>query len=590
MALRSGVRPLAGLDYYGPMTRFHRLLVPAIVAGMACFSGAQARAQEPAVPNSAMDSTIFYEVLVGELSAGNGDPGSAYQLLLDAARKTGEGQLYERAITVALQARAGDSALLAAQAWLRSAPASQAANRYVLQILLGLNRLNEAAEPLKRSLAALNPDARKAAIEEIPGTFGRVSDKKAAARLVEQVLAPDLGNKATGVAAWTAVGTLRLMGSDMAGALDAARNGAALSAQASEPVQLALALLESGYAPAEELVQQQLTDASPPALRMVYVRVLIDQQKFAQARAQIDQLIRNQPDYANAWLVRGSLEFQDHQLPQARSSLEKYLSLAANPTEASEPGASQANILLSQIAEQDGKPQEALAYLDRISRPQDMVRAQMRRATLMAHQGKLDEARALIHDTPELQPEDARTKISTEVQLLRDAQQYQAAYDTLQRSSNRFAMDPDYLYDLAMAAEKLDKVAEMETLLRKVIALRPDYHNAYNALGYSLADRNMRLPEARALVLKALEFAPDDPFIVDSLAWVEFRSGNLDKAQSLLESAYARQPDPEIAAHLGEVLWNSQQRERAQSIWQEALRRSPDNLTLRETLKRLTPL
>lgn len=561
------------------------------MAGLTCFSAALARAQEAAPANSAMDSTIFYEVLVGELSAGSGDPAPAFQLLLDAARRTGDGQLFERAIGIALQARAGDSALQAAQTWSRTAPGSQAANRYLLQILLGLNRLNEAAEPLKRSLTGLGTQERIAAIGEIPAAFGRVSDKKAAARLVEQVLAMDLDNPATGVAAWTAIGTLRLMASDLPAALEAARKALALSPRAASPVQLALALLESGHAPAEEVVQAQLDESAPPDLRMAYVRVLIDQQKFVQARTQTDQLLHSHPEFANAWLVRGSLEFQDQQMAQAQASLKKYLSLAeGDTTQASEPGLAQAYILLSQIAEQQGQPQEALAYVDRIQRPQDYVRAQMRRASLMAHQGQLEEARALIHATPELLPEDARTKISTEVQLLRDAQQHQAAYDTLARSATRFSSDPDYLYDLAMAAEKLDRISEMETLLRKVIALKPDYHNAYNALGYSLADRNLRLPEARALVLKALEFAPDDPFIVDSLGWVEFRSGNLDKAQNLLEGAYARQPDPEIAAHLGEVLWNSQQRERAQSIWQEGLRRGPDNQTLRDTIRRLAPL
>ena len=102
-----------------------------------------------------------------------------------------------------------------------------------------------------------------------------------------------------------------------------------------------------------------------------------------------------------------------------------------------------------------------------------------------------------------------------------------------------------------------------------------------------MAERNQRLPEARQLIKKALEFAPNDPFITDSLGWVEFRSGNLPEALRLLQVAYKARPDAEIAAHLGEVLWAMGRREQAMTVWREAVGQSPDNETLRETLKRL---
>jgi Flp pilus assembly protein TadD len=124
-------------------------------------------------------------------------------------------------------------------------------------------------------------------------------------------------------------------------------------------------------------------------------------------------------------------------------------------------------------------------------------------------------------------------------------------------------------------------------LLRRIIAEKPDYHHAYNALGYSLADRNIRLGEARQLILKALEFAPGDPFISDSLGWVEFRSGNAAEALRILQSAFKSRPDAEIAAHLGEVMWSLGKREQAMGIWKEGLALNADNETLLETLKRL---
>jgi tetratricopeptide (TPR) repeat protein len=149
--------------------------------------------------------------------------------------------------------------------------------------------------------------------------------------------------------------------------------------------------------------------------------------------------------------------------------------------------------------------------------------------------------------------------------------------------------DPDLMYEQAMLAEKLNRLDEMERLLRQIMAQDPSYYNAYNALGFSLADRKMRLPEAKELILKALSFAPDDPFITDSLGWVEFRLGDLQNALKLLQKAYKGSPDAEIAAHLGEVLWQLNQRDEARKIWREGQRAAPNNETLQETLQRLKP-
>ena len=138
-----------------------------------------------------------------------------------------------------------------------------------------------------------------------------------------------------------------------------------------------------------------------------------------------------------------------------------------------------------------------------------------------------------------------------------------------------------------MVAEKMGNPAEMERLLRSIITTQPDYHHAYNALGYSLADRGIQLPEAKQLILKALEYAKDDPFIIDSLGWVEFRSGNLEEALRLLKAAFLSKPDAEIAAHLGEILWALDQHQEAIDIWKKGSLLNPANETLTETLKRL---
>lgn len=578
------------MDYYGPMLPFQRLAALLFAATLGAHAQAPDTAASPPA-TSALDGELFYELLLGELSAQGGEPGTGYSLILDAARKTGDARLYQRAVEIALEARSGESALQAARAWKQALPNSKDANRYVLQILIGLNRIGDIQEPLKRDIALTAPKERVLAISLIPRYFARASDKKQAADVVEQALAEHLNSHTTGVAAWITVGRLRLEANDVTAALEAARRAQTIDPRAESPALLALALMSISAPQAEPLVRKYLDGKPQTEVRMEYTRVLLNAQRYAEAAQQIRLITTEKPDYAEAWLIQGSLDLQDGKLVPAETALKRYVELAlskksANAAEQNR-GLVQAYLSLAQIAEQRKNFAEAESWLSKITSSEDMIRAQSRRAGILAKQGKLDEARKLIRNLPERSPADARLKLSAEVQLLRDNKLYKPAYDLLAEATGRNPNDVDLLYDQATLAEKLGNPDDMERLLRQIIATRPDYHHAYNALGYSLAERNIRLPEAKQLILKALEFAPGDPFISDSLGWVEFRSGNLPEAFRILQSAFKTRPDAEIAAHLGEVLWGMGKREQAISIWKEGLMLNAENETLTGTLKRL---
>ena len=538
---------------------------------------------------SAMDAELFYQLLLGELNSRGGESATGFTLVIDAARRTNDPELYKRAVELALQSRAGDAALEAARAWRQAHPRSREASRYTLQILAALNRVAESAEPLKAEISLAPVPERDAVLAAVPRLYARVSDKRLAASVVEQALAEHLAQPATAATAWTTVGRMRLAASDTAGALEAARRGQAANAQAEGPALLALELMDPRQPQAEPIVRKYLDGKPLPELRMGYARALLDAQRYAEAQQQLQRVTADKPDLPEAWLARGTLQVQDNQLAEAETSLKRYLALVQEQRSAEERtrGLAQAYLALAQVAEKRKDYAQASAWLDKIENAQDLVSAQNRRASILARQGKLDEARKLLRALPERSPEDVRMKLSAEVQLLRENKQYKAAYDLLAQAAAKQPKEPDLLYEQAMLAEKLGNLPEMERLLRQVIATKPDYHHAYNALGYSLAERNLRLPEARQLIQKALEFAPGDPFISDSLGWVEFRMGNKAEAARILETAYKARPDAEIAAHLGEVLWSQGQRERAQAIWKEGLLLNSENETLLETLKRL---
>jgi tetratricopeptide (TPR) repeat protein len=580
------------LDYYGSMKRFPLAAGALLMLALAQAAPAQAPpAGDPDAPAvaTALDAELFYQLLLGEINARGTEPAAGYSLVLDAARRTNDPALYQRAVDIAFHARSGDAALQAANAWKQAFPDSREANRYVLQILLALNRVPDSAAALKHELALAIPQDRDAVLATVPRIYSRVSDKKVAADVVEKALADYLAQPATGAPAWTAVGRMRLAAGDMAGAVDAAQRAQGVNPQSEAPALLALELMDPKLPQAEVLVRRYLGGKPLPELRMGYARALLDAQRYSEATQQLQVVTAEKPDYPEAWLVQGTLQLQDNQDAAAEASLKRYLELAQNQRTGDERnrGLAQAYLSLSRIAEKRKDFPLAGAWLDKIENTQDLVAAQNRRASILAGQGKLPEARKLLKALPERTPEDARMKLNAEVQLLREHKQFKAAYELLGQAIAKPPFDADLVYDQAMIAEKMGNLAEMERLLRQVIAAKPEYHNAYNALGYSLADRNLRLPEAKELIQKALTFAPEDPFISDSLAWVEFRMGNKAEALRILNAAYKMRPDADIAAHLGEVLWSLGQRDRAQSIWKEGLLLNSDNETLQETLKRL---
>jgi tetratricopeptide (TPR) repeat protein len=580
------------LDYYGSMKRFPLAAGALLMLALAQAAPAQAPAagdpDAPAVA-TALDAELFYQLLLGEINARGTEPAAGYSLVLDAARRTNDPALYQRAVDIAFHARSGDAALQAANAWKQAFPDSREANRYVLQILLALNRVPDSAAALKHELALAIPQDRDAVLATVPRIYSRVSDKKVAADVVEKALADYLAQPATGAPAWTAVGRMRLAAGDMAGAVDAAQRAQGVNPQSEAPALLALELMDPKLPQAEVLVRRYLGGKPLPELRMGYARALLDAQRYSEATQQLQLVTAEKPGYPEAWLVQGTLQLQDNQDAAAEASLKRYLELAQNQRTGDERnrGLAQAYLSLSRIAEKRKDFPLAGAWLDKIENTQDLVAAQNRRASILAGQGKLPEARKLLKALPERTPEDARMKLNAEVQLLREHKQFKAAYELLGQAIAKPPFDADLVYDQAMIAEKMGNLAEMERLLRQVIAAKPEYHNAYNALGYSLADRNLRLPEAKELIQKALTFAPEDPFISDSLAWVEFRMGNKAEALRILNAAYKMRPDADIAAHLGEVLWSLGQRDRAQAIWKEGLLLNSENETLQETLKRL---
>jgi tetratricopeptide (TPR) repeat protein len=408
---------------------------------------------------------------------------------------------------------------------------------------------------------------------------------------VQKALTNWLNDPGVGATAWATIGRLWMSADDKAKALQAATKGLAVDAHSEHPALLALSMMNPDTPQAENLVKKHLTFARPE-FRMAYIKSLLNAQREDDAQQQLLVIRTQTPDYADAWLIDGALALQAGQLDLADKQLQHYLELV-NATPVAQRhaetvrGRSQAFFSLSQVAQRRKDLNAAEAWLQRVDNPEDVSRAQVRRASLMAQQGRVDEAVTLIRSLPENSDADAAFKRAAEVQLLREEKLFDRARDRLQTLTQQYPDDLDLVYELAMLYEKSGNLPDMERLLRSLMLAKPDDPHAFNALGYSLADHNMRLPEAIELISKALDLSPKDPFIIDSLAWAQFRSGNIAEALRLLKGAFKERPDPEIAAHLGEVLWTSDQQEEATQVFRAGLKLNPDNEALQETIKRL---
>lgn len=577
-------------------------------APVAATAAAPAASAPVAIPsNSGLDAPLFYQLLVGELELRTGQAGVAYQVLLDAARRTKDEELFKRVVNIALQARAGDQALIAARAWRESLPGSLPAQQMTVQLLGLLNRPAEAVEPLRQLLSLTPAEQRGSVLSGLPRLFQRAAEPKRVLAALEPLLQTASKEPTTRLAAQVALARLAMAADDNARALSLSQAVAQQAPESDEAMQLALELMPR--LPAAELLitaRLQAQDEKLPAkqeLRLAYGRALARAQRPAEAAREFRAVTINAAENLSAWFALGALELELRHAEAADAALREYLqrlerstpdkaatsadSEAEKGQDPQQEARQQAWLMLAQAAELRGDLKGAELWLNKVDSPQRRFEAQYRRASLIARQGRLAEARKILQALPEDSPEALRSKLMAESQLLRDQREWGAAYEVLAAANERLPGDADLLYEQSMMAEKLERMDEMEALLRRVIAIKPEHHHAYNALGYSLADRNLRLEEARELIAKALSFVPSEPFILDSMGWVEFRLGNLPEALRLLRVAYEARPDAEIAAHLGEVLWASGQQDEARKIWREGAQRDPKNEALLDTLKRL---
>ncbi|MBY0243009.1 MAG: tetratricopeptide repeat protein [Burkholderiaceae bacterium] len=536
------------------------------------------------LPGVDLTADLFYKLTKAELDFKRGQWQSAYVTLMVLAQQTRDPRLAQRSAEMALSAKQGGEAMAAIRLWRELAPESDDAAQYFLGFAVLGDDLTEAEQAFTQRLKKSPANARGLAMFQMQQFLLRAKDKAAAFALMERVLAPYAGQ----LEAHLVLAQGAFANNEALRAATEARRALSIKPD-SELALLTMAQVTPDPALVTKLVTEFLAQY-PQAreVRAAYARMLVEQKQYDKARNEFLILLKGQPDNPSTLYALGIMSMQSADTPAAEGYFKRFVEVLEKEG-GDERDPTKALLILAQIAEEKGDLATAQGWLDRVDsgEPRMMLTVRLKRAHLAARMGDLEGARKQLAQIKTEDPAEQAQIIQTDAQLLRDGGQGLEAYKVLEDGVLRYPNSPDLLYDFALAAEKYGKVELMETSLRKVMEMSPDNHHAYNALGYSLAERNLRLEEAYALIDKAMQMAPGDPFIMDSLGWVHFRMGKLKEAEVLLRRAYALRSDPEIAVHLGEVLWAQGDKAGAQGLWREARAKDPHNDALKSTLARL---
>ncbi|MEZ0232077.1 MAG: tetratricopeptide repeat protein [Methylophilaceae bacterium] len=552
----------------------------AIAGALLTFASTQVAFAESVVakteaPKNELTSQFIYKYLIAEIAGQRGDLFLSSNLFLDLAKSSQDPRLAERAAKAAAFGNINKTAAQAVTLWAELDPASVEAQQANTQVLISTGRIAEAKPFLEKLLQ--KEDTRANGFLYLNTLFARYPDKKAVLDLVQELAKPypklPEAHFTIANAAW---GT---------GNIDLALSELAIAEKLRPDWEVAAIIhgqILYGQSPKSAIIfYQNYLEKHQEAneVRLTMARMMISEKRFSEAKPEFVKLVKLSKSNPEVMVVVGLLSFQGSDYVEA----EKYFQQALN-SGFKDPD--QIYLYLGQIAEKQNHDEQAIAWYSKVNPGNRYFEAKLNASTIIARTQGVDAAVKQLSEMQGLDSEQQALVIQTQANLFSQAKRYQEAYDFLDRAVTTLPNTPEIVYDYAMAAERIERIDVTEKELRKLIQLKPDFAQAYNALGYTLADRNIKLDEAQQLIEKALSLSPNDHYILDSMGWVQYRMGKLDKAEAYLRQAYVAQTDPEIAAHLGEVLWQRGNREEAQKTWNDALREHPENEVLLNTTKK----
>jgi tetratricopeptide (TPR) repeat protein len=530
------------------------------------------------VATEPLTQETLYDILLAEIAGQRGRLDISAPHYLQAALDSNDPRVAERAVQIAAYANEYQTALRAARHWLELDPASVEARKMVTALALKLGDMDEVVRQLDYLVAHSGNHAE--GFELATAVLARHADKAVALAAMEKLASryPDSPQ------AHLAVSRLALHADEPERALAAVDAALLMQPDLADAMILKAQILvrqdrqAQAVATLAEAVEHQPDNAS---LRFAYGRMLLESDDIEGAKHQFSKVVELEPGNNDAVFSLALLELETGDIKSA----ERHLNILLER----EDKLPAVYYYLGYAAEEGGDDDAAVDWYRQVETGDYWTQSRLHLARIMVKQGRLEDVRHEIQALRRNNPENATDFYLIEGQILSDSELNHEAFELY---TEALLNDPDnekLLYARALVAEKIDSLDIAIQDLQRILNNDPDNTRALNALGYTLADRTDRYAEALVYIEKAYAQEPDDPAIMDSLGWVHYRLGNLDKAQEFLQQAFKQSGDGEIGAHLGEVLWANGDQDAARRIWNEALENDPDNPVLRKVMQRYQP-
>ncbi|WP_295607406.1 tetratricopeptide repeat protein [uncultured Lamprocystis sp.] len=522
-----------------------------------------------------LDAELVYAVLVAEVAARRGNLTMAFTHFLHAAQLARDAKMAELAVRAAIGDQDDTGAGRAVALWLELAPESLGAHQIAALLRIKSGDREGALTHLTRVIRLAGADGESGYLlaAGIVGRAGSASERVSLMRALVDLDAsnPDAQQALAMVAAGSDENVI---------AADAARRALELRPGWDTPRLFLVKLLLSEGKRGEARKQLEAFVAATPedqGLRMLYAQFLVEEKEFSGAREVFATLLEARPKAPDVLFAAGVLSLELDDLDAARGYLTRLYQTGERRDEAS--------FYLGQIEERAAHPDAAIDWYGK-TQGENLIDAQIRIAVLRAKAGEVERAREIVQQLRDQIPDDAPMLYLAEAEILDQIDREDLVMQVYNAGLAAFPDDADLLYGRAMYAVKRNRLDLAEPDLRRIIERNPGHADALNALGYTLADRTDRYQEALGYIERALKLKPDEPAILDSVGWVNFKLGNHDVALEFLTKALGAMKDGEIAAHLGEVLWALGRQDEAWAVWDTALKEHPDHVYLKEVIGR----
>ena len=525
---------------------------------------------------SEANAEFVYKFLLAEIALQRNDPNAAGHLYLDLAKLTKNSLLAQNAAQLGSMVRNGRLALDAADVWSKLDPKSADAQKVLAEMYIASGNLAKARPIVKKILES--EESKGDGFLYLNNILSRVENKTNALRFIVDIAKPypnmvEAHFAVAHTAHMAGNETIRDRELKIVDSLDPKWETSIL-------FKGAILFQQDPNQAIDEYKKFINKNPKSNSVRLELAKALVQTEKYAEAKQHFEQLVNSPLASSDLSLTVALLALESGDDLVA----EKYLKQAL---ERKHPSPDQIYMYLARIYAQREDLANVLNWVEKISAGPMFVDSRIFAAQSIRAKNGISDAINYLDQFKSLDRQEKLKFLQLKTSFLYNDNQYQQAINLMLSEEEKYNDSAEFYFDFGLLYEKNKDFESMEKHLKKAISLKPDYAIAYNALGYSYADRNIKLDDAKKYIEIALSIDPQNHYILDSMGWVYFRLGNYDIAYEFITKAYTIQEDPEIAAHLGEVLWKQGKQNEAISIWQSSLEKFPENLILIETKNRL---